>query len=84
MFVKELFADYEVECPEWLSHEVLQDNWDGCGHTVEDNVHKWTLITKLHNVLITFDGEEYSFKVFSRKGKLLFIKEINEDSIMMS
>ncbi len=56
----ELFHKAQVHCPEWLSYELLEDEWADAEYSFEDGVHKWTLISEFgtkHE--ITFDGEIY-------------------------
>ena len=56
----ELFRKANVHCPEWLSYELLEDEWEDAEYSSEESIHKWTLINELgikHE--ITFDGETY-------------------------
>ena len=72
MFVEQLFKKHEVTCPEWLSMELLDDEWNQSEYSIEGDTHKWTLVNPLQNLMITFDGNEYHFKAFTEDGKLLF------------
>lgn len=64
MFVHELFDKENINCPEWLSDELIDDYWQDAEYSLEDNVHKWTFKDELLNVLISFDGETYTFGAY--------------------
>ena len=58
--LSELFSKAHINCPEWLSYELLEDEWEDAEYSFEEDVHKWTLINELGiRHTITFDGEHY-------------------------
>ncbi len=81
MFVKELFDKENITCPEWLSYNMIDDYWQDAEYSLEDNVHKWTFKDELRNVLITFDGERYTFGAYF-EDIFEVLNIITEDSVM--
>lgn len=41
MLVKEFFEKYNIQCPNWLERESLEDDLIDSDYSFEDNVHKW-------------------------------------------
>ena len=78
MLLQDLFKKDDVNCPEWLSHEFIDDGWKDSTYSFEDNTHKWTLKNPLQDLLITFDGNEYHFIAF-HDGQVLLDNVITDD-----
>ena len=84
MFVKELFEEQGVSCPEWLSNEFLKEEWHNSEYSFVDNTHQWILLNPLKNI-ITFDGEEYAFISFDIDDKtILFEKVITAEEVTIT
>lgn len=74
----ELFDKDNILCPEWLSNEFLEDDWEDSIYSFEDGKHTWKLETPSKKVQITFDGTEYNFYGIL-DGNLIPIETITED-----
>ena len=57
MLLKELFYKDNIDCPEWLSFDMIDDYWEDGNYSFEDNTHKWRFTDELRNVEIRFDGQ---------------------------
>lgn len=78
MLLKDLFKKEGVNCPQWLSHEFINNGWNDSTYSFEDDTHKWTLKNPFQDLLITFDGEEYHFIAFC-DGEVMIDNVITED-----
>ena len=76
MLLKELFERDGVECPEWLSNELLEDGWKESVYANRGRYHVWTLKNQLQNSRISFDGKKYHFKAFDEDEKILLFEQI--------
>ena len=72
MLLIELFDRDNILCPEWLSNEYIDDDWEESQYSFEDGKHIWRLKTPFKDVAITFDGNEYHFLAYDEEGELIF------------
>ena len=79
MFVEELFARENIDCPQWLTKTFLEDVWRNSTHSIEDDIHTWRLQNPLQNLLITWDGKEYHFIAFYKNGEQMLDNIITEE-----
>ena len=79
MLLKELFEKFDVKCPNWLKNKQINDDWADGKYSNENNTHKWTLDNPFQNLIITFDGETYTFRGFDDEGLLLIENTITKD-----
>lgn len=56
MFLSELFKLHNVEYPDWLTHEFVEDDLINAYYTFEDGVHKWELHNPIKHIIICFEG----------------------------
>ena len=75
--IKDLFERDNVECPEWLD-TYLEDDWMNSIYSFKDNVHTWHLQDPLKNLLISFNGNEYTFQGFDDDGNVI-MEEIRDE-----
>jgi len=84
--IKMLFEKYGVICPEWLSEELLEDEWVNSEYIFEDNVHTWILDeTPIRYVILSFDGSSCKRQGFDEtKEHVIFEEVITEDYNMIT
>ena len=81
MLMIKLFDKDNILCPEWLSDEFLEDDWEDSVYSYEDNKHTWTLKNDILNNKITFDGTECTFLYLSDAiNELIPFRVLTEDS----
>ena len=78
MLLIELFDRDNILCPEWLSNEFLEDDWQDSVYSYEEGKHTWSLKTPVKDVKITFDGQEYHFIAF-KDGEIMLDNVITEE-----
>lgn len=82
MLVIDLFDRDNILCPEWVSNEFLEEDWQDSVYSYEDDKHTWSLETSFKNVKITYDGEEYHFIAYTEDGEVMFDEVITKDEII--
>ena len=81
MLLLELFDKDNILCPEWLSEEFLEDDWQESVYSYEDGKHTWSLENDVMNNKITFDGTECTFLyMIEELGEMTPFRIINKDS----
>ena len=81
MLLLELFDKDNILCPEWLSEEFLEDDWQESVYSYEEGKHTWSLKNELMNNKITFDGTECTFLyMIEELGEMTPFRIINKDS----
>ncbi len=81
MLMINLFDKDNILCPEWLSNELLEDDWEDSVYSYEDDKHTWILKNDIMNNRITFDGNECTFLYFSDViNELIPFRVITENS----
>ena len=70
------FADLckrdNVSLPEWLSDEILDDEWEDSQYLQGNDIHKWELNTPFGFRSITLQNEVYTFNAYNRDNQLIF------------
>ena len=81
MLLIDLFDKDNILCPEWLSDEFLEDEWEDSVYSYEEGKHTWSLKNEIFNNKITFDGTECTFLCLldNVEGMIPF-RTITEDS----
>lgn len=83
--IKALFEKYEVICPDWLSEELLEDEWLDSEHLFDGGVHKWVLDEVMRYVVLSFDGEEYRMQALDESREhVIFEERITEEEHMIT
>lgn len=82
MLVMDLFDRDNILCPEWLSDEFLEDDWQDSVYSYEEGKHTWSLENSFKNVKINYDGKEYHFLAYSEDGELMFDEIITKDYLI--
>ena len=81
MLLIDLFDRENIYCPEWLSNEYLEKDWQESVYSFEEGKHTWNLETQMKNVRITFNGNEYNFYCVKDE-ELILIETITEDHVI--
>jgi hypothetical protein len=77
ILVNEFFSVFGVDCPDWLSDELLDDDWlEDCVYSFEDGVHKWIHEDLLRYLVLTFDGELYRMQAFDEDREHVIFEEV--------
>ena len=84
MWMKELFEKHNVTPPEWLSDEMLDDEWEDSIYSIINNSHKWVLKTPIQNMVLLFDGETCILRGFDDGDVVIFEKIITADETLIS
>ena len=80
MLLIDLFDKDNILCPEWLSDEYLEDDWQDSVYSYEDGKHTWSLKNEIMNNKITFDGTECNYSYFiDEVGEMTTFRTITED-----
>lgn len=81
MLLLDLFDKDNILCPEWLTDEYLEEDWNDSIYSYEENKHTWTLKNEIFNNKITFDGEECIFSYCIEDiGEMTPFRIITEDT----
>ena len=78
MMLKELFDGEKIACPEYLCEKIIDDYWLNGKYSFENNVHKWSHKDSMRDVLITFDGDTYTFGAYY--DGLFYVLEVTNES----
>lgn len=81
MFIdlKDLFERDNVECPSFLENEKLMEELSNSEYSLENGIHTWKYKDAFRNIMISFDGETYSYLGFDEDGNEIYRKEINSE-----
>jgi hypothetical protein len=82
MLVKNLFMRDNVECPDWLSNEIIDDDWEFSVYSNENDKHIWKHTTPLKKVRLTYDGNSFIFEALDGNGEVLLSEIITQDYVI--
>lgn len=84
MLLKELLEKQEIKCPEWLSGEIIDDEWNNSTYT-PGKEHTWTVQRRGTDCLISYDGTVCRFSCINPDtGELHTIQEQYKDFFWVS
>ena len=68
MLLIDLFDRDNILCPEWLSNEELDDEWQDSTYSFKDGYHTWCLEDIFgEKSRICFNGDEYHFQALNEE-----------------
>ena len=79
MKLHELFERDNVDFPEWLSDDLLKENWEDATYLQGENTHKWELTTIAGYKSITLEDEVYTAQVYDENNQLIFEKVVTPE-----
>lgn len=72
MWLHDLFKRDNVDIPEWLDDNYLDDEWGNSTYLKGENLHKWELTTPLGFSNITLEDNVYIFSSYDENNDLIF------------
>ena len=82
MLVIDLFDRDNILCPDWLTEEYLDDDWQDSTYSFNNGYHTWTLEDIFGKSRICFNGDEYHFQALTEEGEWMPFVTITKDSIV--
>lgn len=79
MMLEDLFKRDNVEFPEWLTGEELDDEWEDATYLKGETIHKWELDSIFGFKSITFEDETYTFTAYDNNNNVVFVKEVTPE-----
>ena len=79
MKLSELFKRNNVSFPDWLSDDILPDEWENAKYFKGEDSHRWELTILSEFNSISFDGETYLFQGYDENNQLIFEREVTEE-----
>ena len=79
MKLSELFQRNNVSFPDWLSDDILPDEWENAKYFKGEDSHRWELTILSEFNSISFDGETYLFQGYDENNQLIFEREVTEE-----
>lgn len=83
MLLIDLFDRDNILCPEWLTQEFLEDEWEDSSYSFHEGYHSWILETVFGTSRICFNGNEFHFQSLSDDGEWIPFKTIMKDDIII-
>ena len=81
MLLIELFDRDNILCPEWLTKEFLEDDWQDATYSYQEGYHTWSLDNIFGKLRICFNGNEYHFQALNEDGEWELFVTITGDQV---